>query len=87
MDIEQRLQNLEREMKEHHHNGVVGGPVEVRDLFGVLKTITIAGDLTNALATKPGRLIDQILIDTTTATKKLYVYDSVGNVWRSVTIA
>lgn len=85
--MEERIQKLEQEMREHYHNGVVGRQVDVRDLVGTLKTIIIAADLTNALASKPSRLIDQMFIDTTTATKKLYAYDSVGNVWRAVTIA
>lgn len=86
MDTEQRLDNLERQMKEHYHNGVVGRQIMLNDLFGSIKTVTVAGDLTAILAGKPKTISQQILIDTTTATKKLYVYDIVGATWYSVTI-
>lgn len=87
MTPEQRLDKLEQEMREHYHNGVVGRLINFADLFGYIKTITVAAELTAILASKPTKIPEQILIDTTTATKRLYIYDLVGDVWRKVTIA
>lgn len=86
-NMEQRVQELERQMREHFHNGVEGQQIEFANLIGRIKTITVAADLTAILAQKPRDVSNQIIIDTTTATKKLYVYDATGDVWRSVTIA
>ncbi len=82
-----RLEALETQMREHTHNGFYGGEVSINNLRGVIKTVTVAADLTKFLATNPLRFVDQFLIDTTTGTKKLYVYDGVGAVWRSTTIS
>lgn len=92
--LKQELENQKRafedfklQVQQQVHNGVDGSLVDFNDLIGLMKTVTVAGELTNILASKPSTIRDQILIDTTTATKKLYIYDAVGNVWRSVTIA
>lgn len=96
--MEQEIQQLREEMRseiqqlkdmytQQVHNGVDGGLVDFSYLTGSIKTITSATELTNATAFKPTNVRDQILIDTTTATKKLYIYDAVGKVWRSCTIA
>lgn len=74
-------------MREHYHNGVVGRQIDTMNITGIFKTITAAADLTVKLTTKPSRFIDQIFIDTSTGTKKLYAFDTIGQVWRSVTIA
>lgn len=60
---------------------------EFNSIFGTVRTITVAAELTKRTAGKPDNISDQILIDTTTATKKLYIYDTIGKVWRSCTIA
>lgn len=96
--MEQEIQQLRAELRaeiqqlrdmyaQQVHNGIDGGLVDFSYLTGSIKTITSAADLTNALAFKPTNVRDQILIDTTTGTKKLYIYDAVGKVWRSCTIA
>lgn len=73
------------------HNSIVipaeNNPVEFGNLFGVIKTVTAAADLTKRTNGRPNTVSDQIFIDTTTGTKKLYIYDTAGNVWRSCTIA
>lgn len=61
--------------------------IDVKNIRSMFKTITVAGDLTNTLAVPAKSIYEQMFIDTTTATKKLYIYDYVGNVWRSCTIA
>lgn len=72
---------------QHAHNGVDAWQVDFNNLSGLIKTVTSSAELTNITSSKPSSVRDQIFIDTTTATKKLYVYDAAGNVWRSCTIA
>lgn len=86
-DLSNRIQFLEEQIKTHAHNGVIGGQINIQETFGLLKTVTVAGELTNITALPAKTLHEQIFIDTTTATKKLYIFDAPGNVWRSVTIA
>lgn len=85
--LRDEVQQLKDLMTQQVHNGVDGGLVDFSYLTGTIKTITSATELTNVTAFKPTNVRDQILIDTTTATKKLYIYDTVGKVWRSCTIA
>lgn len=85
--MELSIARMDSEYRQQIHNGVDGGLVDFSNLSGLIKTVTVAGELTNILASVPKSVKDQILIDTTTATKKLYIYDNVGYVWRSVTIA
>lgn len=91
-DVEQLKRELEetkRSLAQHNHLGSNGNRIDFFDLVGHIRTITVAGDLTNILASKPRTIYEQILIDNTTGTKKLYVYDmdSGGIGWKSVTIA
>lgn len=86
-DLTRRVEMLERQMREHAHNGVVGAEIGIENIRSTLLTVTVAAQLTAILAGKPKKFKDQILIDTTTATKKLYIFDTVGGVWRSCTIA
>jgi len=87
IQIQQEIAEIKRTLQQHNHNGLNGGLVSFNDIDFTIKTVTVAGDLTNILASTPRRVSEQILIDTTTATKKLYIYDMVGKVWRSNTIA
>lgn len=86
--LQKRIETLEQQMKEHYHNGVVGRRVDIRDTVGFIKTITLSAELANIVlsANPPRKVWEQILIDTTTGTKKLYVYDTVGHTWLSTTI-
>lgn len=86
-DLTRRIELLERQMREHAHNGVVGAEIGLSNIRDTVLTVTVAAQLTAILAGKPRKFKDQILIDTTTATKKLYIFDTVGAVWRSVAIA
>lgn len=86
-DNKREFDDFKNMMSQQIHNGVDGGLVDFNNLTGLIKTVTVAAELTNITASKPSTIRDQILIDTTTATKKLYVYDAVGNAWRSCTIA
>ena len=75
------------QMSQQMHNGVDGHSIEFGSLIGTIRTITSSTELTNFLANKPTSVYNQLAIDTTTGTKKLYIYDIVGDVWRSTTIA
>lgn len=86
-DNKREFEDFKTMMSQQIHNGVDGGLIDFNDLTGLIKTVTVSGELTNILATAPAIVRNQILIDTTTATKKLYIYDAAGNVWRSCTIA
>lgn len=86
-DLTRRIELLETQMREHMHNGVMGAETSIKNIRDTIKTVTVAGELTKILAGKARKFNEQIFIDTTTATKKLYIYDTVGAVWRSVTIA
>ncbi len=82
-----RLETLEQQMAEHYHNGVVGSQVDFGDIIGTLKVVTDAAKLTYLLTQMPKNISDQIFIDATAInTWKIYFYDSVGHVFKSVTI-
>jgi len=61
--------------------------LDVKNITSLFKTITSATELTNATAIGANTIYEQLFIDTTTATKKLYIYDEAGKLWRSCTIA
>lgn len=87
--LQKRIEQMESQLQIHSHNGWGGGLVSFNDLAFTIKTVDVATDLTNIIAAgaNPRKISEQIFIDTTTATKKLYIYDMVGKVWRSVAIA
>ena len=81
MDLEQRVAQLEQK---------INGQVYIKNIWGLFQTVTTAGDLTIRLAGSPKSIYEQLFIDVSTGTKKLYIYDSTGattGVWRSVAIA
>lgn len=86
-DNKREFDDFKNMVSRQSHNGIDGGLVDFNNLSGLIKTVTVAAELTNIIASKPSTVRDQILIDTTTATKKLYIYDAAGNAWRSCTIA
>lgn len=86
-DLEPRVAELERLMREHAHNGFYGGLIDLKNTFGALKTITVAGDLTNQLASYPTKFSDQVFIDATTAILKLYIYDTASKVWKDMVLS
>lgn len=84
---EEVQQMIDDAIQSHMHDGNQSQLVDMRNLAGTFKTVTSATDLTNTTATAARNIYEQIFIDTSTATKKLYIYDVVGQVWRSVAIA
>lgn len=77
---------IDDKIREHIHDGNYSQRVNLFDIFVLFKTITSATTLTNTLAASPTNIYEQLFIDTSTATKKLYIYDVVGDVWRSTII-
>lgn len=86
-ELKKQVEFLEQRLKSHYHDGLTEAQINVFQLFGLLRTITSAAELTNVIGQPAKTLYEQIFIDTSTATKKLYVFDANGNAWRSVTIA
>ena len=85
--IDQEIQNyVDEKIREHIHDGNYSQRVELESLFGRIRTVDDGTDLTNILAQTPRDFYEQILIDTSTSTKKLYIYDVLGDTWYSTTI-
>lgn len=84
------FEQFKSQVQQQEHNGFDGQLINIQYVQGLFRTITDSTELTRTLDTTarvPNSFAEQLLIDTTTGTKKLYVYDSVGKVWRSCTIA
>ena len=86
-ELKNKIADLEFQIKDHQHEGNIGREINLINIFDLLRTITDATELTNVTGQPATRLYEQMFIDTSTATKKLYIFDATGNVWRSVTIA
>lgn len=81
-----RIAILEQHQREDSHQGAsTGMQINWSDLFGILKVVTVAADLTARLAGTPKSIPDQMFIDATTSTKNLYFYDSTDKAWLKVT--
>lgn len=77
---------IDEKLRSQIHDGNFAQRVNLFDLFGMFSTITDATVLSNTLAIAPKNVYQQIFIDTSTATKKLYIYDTIGGTWYQVTI-
>lgn len=75
----QRLETLERQMREHRHNGSDAPEVSITNLVDVIETVSVVP------ATTPRRFVDQIKIYVNGATLRLYWYDAKAGVWHYVT--
>ena len=79
MDIEQRLEKLERAMREHTHKGIGDSRIDLFDLFGLLKTVSSVPTHT------PRTFQEQFVIYVSGVTYRLYWYDINANAWHYVT--
>jgi|TARA_R100001530_G_scaffold100538_1_gene69905 hypothetical protein len=77
---------IDEAIRQHEHEGSLSKQIQIENIFGLIKTIDDTTDLANVVAETPRDLYEQIFIDTSTATKKLYIFDTVGSTWYSVTI-
>lgn len=84
-EIIRRLDIAERTLREHYHNGIEGGEIQLERIQGLFRTISTNAGVVTQRATKPRRVIDQIFIDTTTP-KKLHIYDMIGANWYSTAL-
>ena len=75
-----RISTLEQQMREHAHNGFLGGQIYLRSLFGLFETVSAIP------TTIPKTTYDQIKIYVNGATLRLYVYDAVNDLWRYTTL-
>ncbi len=76
----QRVETLERQMKEHAHvPGIDGGQIYLRSLFGLFETVSVAP------TTIPKTTYDQFKIYVNGATLRFYWYATVDNTWHYVT--
>lgn len=85
--LTERVQQLESSLALHNHDGIMSQQIQIDDIAGYIQTASTATELSNRTATAPQNAQQQIFIDTSTATKRLYIYDTVGSVWYKVTIA
>lgn len=78
---------IDEQVRSHFHNGLDSQRINFADIFGYLPTITDATTLTNVTTASPTDVSSQVFIDTSTGTKKLYIYDFTGKAWLSCTIS
>lgn len=86
MDENKVKKMIDDAIMRHIHDGNLSQQIQLQDIFDMVRTVDSATDLANIVAETPTNLYEQLLIDTSTATKKLYIYDTIGGVWYSVTI-
>lgn len=85
-EIERSIDDLRNQIQSHPHDGVLSQQIQLDDIAGLINTVTSATELSNRTAGKPQNFANQIFIDTSTATKRLYIYDTNGNTWYKTTI-
>lgn len=85
-EIYRAIDDLKSLMQSHPHDGVLSQQIQLDDLAGLIDTVTSATELSNRTGGKPQNLTSQIFMDTSTATKRLYIYDANGNTWYKTTI-
>lgn len=74
-----RLENLERQMREHFHDGRETNRVNLRDIFGKIEVVSVAP------VGKPNDIGAQFKIYTNGATLRFYWYDTTAAAWHYVT--
>lgn len=80
-DLQRDMDTLRQELR---------APIKIENLLGLFRTISDSTEFARATTVAdrvPSSFGEQILIYNNAGTYKLYVYDSVGKVWKNVTIA
>jgi hypothetical protein len=80
MDLEQRVAQLETQMREHNHDGFKGNQIFLKHIFGQFEVVS------SAPTTVPKTAYDNIKIYSSGGTFRIYVYDSVGGAWHYATL-
>ena len=85
--IEQKLQELERqiqeyrqELRDHRHNGLGTLRLNLTDVDGLIKTVSTAPTHT------PKNQQEQVILYTSGATYRIYFYDNSNGAWRYVAL-
>ena len=89
-DLNRKIESFSSELKAQQHDGYDGNRIKLENLTGLFRTISDATEFSRATTVAdrvPSSFGEQILIYNNAGTFKLYVYDSVGKVWKNVTIA
>lgn len=85
----QEFEDFKNEIRRQEHNGYDGGLIELRNLLGLFSSTSDATEfsrLTDTTARVPSRFGEQLFIYNNAGTYKLYIYEPVAKVWKSVTI-
>jgi hypothetical protein len=86
-DMQSQIDNLTRIMQSHNHGDSYSQRISLYDITNTIQSSSTSAETTARTSNAPSRIYEQIFIDTSTATKKLYIYDAIGHIWYSVTIA
>lgn len=79
-ELQRRIEVLETQMRDHAHNGFLGGQIYIRSIFGSFETVSVAP------TTIPRTTCDQFKIYVNGATLRFYMYDTVAGLWHYVTL-
>lgn len=88
--LKRELDTLKNDLRSQTHNGYDGGLIKLENLLGMFRTISDSTEFTRTTTVAdrvPNAFGEQLFIYNNAGTYKLYVYDSVGKVWKNVTIA
>lgn len=75
----QRLETLERDFRDHDHDGLGTRRVNLRDVFGKIEIVSVAP------VGKPTNIGAQFKIYKNSTTLRLYWYDTTEGAWHYVT--
>ena len=70
---------METTIQEHRHNGLGDQRLNLVDILGMVKTVSVAPTHT------PRSLLEQVLIYSNGATYRFYWYDTINKAWRYAT--
>lgn len=80
--LEQRVQRLEQEIREHYHNGVLGRQVNFKDLF---MPPILSGSGAPTLSAPKGTIF--IRTDGSSSSTRAYINTDGGVTWTNITTA
>lgn len=85
--LQQQVNTLSLFLDSHNHDGVMSEKINMFDVSGMFQTSITATETAQRLAASPVDVFQQVFIDTSTATKKLYIYNARAAAWLSCTIS
>jgi uncharacterized protein YcfL len=75
-ELKRSISELERQLREHTHNGFLGGQVSIQNLTDFIQVVDAAPTHT------PRSFWDSVKIYNTGAVYRFYWYDNVNTEWR-----